>query len=294
MRKLVPFDDVVFNDEPLFPPAEYVEAYAVISTSRGWKKWPKVISKKVYDRICEDARLCINEFRVKDPEKAYDEFITLTIDYYIDHGTLREGYRQYLWELGLFAIFKRRIDEAIARRARAIRQAALRRQRKLEEKALQDLQELKESQPAAMPATPPAEEPAQCSSDQMNQCLFLGDNNEWQSLAHVDPANLCDWLRENDSGPDDQCEPLKSVEINPSDKTPALTNFGERGLTFAAGAVSQQTMAEAAIEAFARLAESAPKVDHGLRREGILTGETRRLEEIHDGVAFGREGVEQF
>ncbi len=129
-RTKQPFEEMVFTDDNVTPSAEFIEAKSLISSGKGWKKWPKIISKPVYEKIRDAVRICIDGFHLPDTKTAFDKFMLYVIDYYLEHGTLRPGYGQRLWELGLFAIFKRRIDEAIARRVRCIRAAALRRERR--------------------------------------------------------------------------------------------------------------------------------------------------------------------
>ncbi len=130
-----PFTGYIYTESDLKPTAEFTEALAIISTTKGWKKWSKVISKKVYDRIHDDAWQCIATFGIANPEKTFNDFMRDLVEYYLDHGTLKPDTQYYHWEMGLFAMFKRRIDEAIVRRVRAIRAAQIRRQRKGEEKS---------------------------------------------------------------------------------------------------------------------------------------------------------------
>lgn len=124
----MPFNNTSVNPDDLVAPEWFVNAKALISSSKGWKKWPKVVSRPVYERICEDLRLFAEKVGVE--ERMVTRFKTGTLDYYIEHGTLMPCRFQYNVELGLLALFKRRIDESILRRVRAIRAAALRRERK--------------------------------------------------------------------------------------------------------------------------------------------------------------------
>lgn len=117
----------VCNPKDVVAPQWYSEAVALISTSKSWKKWSRPVSKKFYARLLEDIGSAFSAMGLE--QKALDFFITDTIDYYIDHGTLKPAYSQYVWELGIFHAFKSRIDEAITRRSRAIAGAASRRAR---------------------------------------------------------------------------------------------------------------------------------------------------------------------
>lgn len=130
---VMPLNQKIRNLRDLIPSPEFTEAYELISSKKGWKKWPKVVSKGVYEHLWLDARNCIGAFGFE--ERRVNEFMSETIDYYLENGTLKPGYEQYVWELGLFAILKRRIDEAVSRRVRAIRAAALRRERRETAKA---------------------------------------------------------------------------------------------------------------------------------------------------------------
>lgn len=133
------------NPKEIAVPEWYAEAVAVISTSKTWKKWSRPVSKKFYEQLLGDIR---NSFSAMGLDcKALGFFITDTIDYYIDHGTLKPTYSQYIWELGLFHAFKRRIDEAIVRRCRAIARAAARRAR---------IETESETETEKTPVTPPA------------------------------------------------------------------------------------------------------------------------------------------
>lgn len=128
----MPFTNSIHNEELLTPSAEFIEAKSLISAGRGWKKWPKLISKSAYERVCTDARNCLETIGVR--EKAIGHFLHETIDHYLEYGTLKPKYMQFMYELGLFVIFKRMIDEAISRRVKAIKAAALRKARKESEK----------------------------------------------------------------------------------------------------------------------------------------------------------------
>ncbi len=153
--KDAPFTGYTYTDSDLKPTPEFSEAFSLISSSKGWKRWPKIISKKVYERIHDEAWQCITTFAVPTPQWRFKDFMRDLIDYYLAHGTLKPDNQYYFWELGLFAIFKRRIDEAIRRRVRAIRAAAVRRLK------LQSIQAA-ETPAAETPAaeTPAAETPA--------------------------------------------------------------------------------------------------------------------------------------
>lgn len=123
----MPFNNTIINSENLVAPEWFVNAKAVISTGKGWKKWQKTVSRSVYERILDDIRNFGEKTGVE--ERLINRFIIKTLDYYIDNGSLQPCKCQYNWELGLFALFKRRIDEAIRRRVRAIEAAARRRER---------------------------------------------------------------------------------------------------------------------------------------------------------------------
>ncbi len=128
----LPFEGTIYNEANLTPTSDFLEAYTLISSGKTWKKWSKIISQKAYRRLEEDARASIESFGLENPEKALKDFMTGTIDFYLEHGTLKPGYMQYFWELALFAMFRTDIDTAINRRVKAIRSAKLRRQRKAE------------------------------------------------------------------------------------------------------------------------------------------------------------------
>ncbi len=131
METEYPFDNAVHNPAQLSPTPEFTDALALISASKGWRKWPKIISKKVYDRIREDAWAAIEQFGVPEPQKALNDFMTETVDYYLSHGTLQPNFLQYFWETALFGMFKLQIDAAVNRRVRALRAAGRRRERKM-------------------------------------------------------------------------------------------------------------------------------------------------------------------
>lgn len=131
----MPFNNTSVNPDDLVAPEWFINAKALISSRKGWKKWPKVVTRPVYERICEDLRLFAEKVGVE--ERMITRFKTKTLDYYIEHGTLMPCRFQYNVELGLLALFKRRIDESILRRVRAIRAASLHRERKDALKKLQ-------------------------------------------------------------------------------------------------------------------------------------------------------------
>lgn len=122
------FDNTVKNPSDLKASEEFIEAKALISSGKGWKKWDKTITQAVYDRICEDARAAIEAFGL--PESEWQYFKRDVIDYYIEHGTLMPGNKQFTWELVIFNLLRRDIDAAIRRRYRIMLAAHRRREKK--------------------------------------------------------------------------------------------------------------------------------------------------------------------
>lgn len=122
------FNDSIYNPDVLEPTEEFKEAYALISTCKSWKKWNKIVTKPVYERIREEARMAIESFGLD--VRFFNDLMRDTIDYYLEHGTLKPKYQQFNWEMGLLAIFKKEIDAAWRRRYRAMLAAAKRRENK--------------------------------------------------------------------------------------------------------------------------------------------------------------------
>lgn len=123
----MPFNTTICNAGPATPSAEFLEAYSVISSAKGWKKWPRIISRSVYDRIREDVCNCILAFGLD--EAVAEAYMHNIIDFYLENGVLEPGRSLAKWELGIFTIFKRVIDSAISRRVKAIKAAAVRKAR---------------------------------------------------------------------------------------------------------------------------------------------------------------------
>lgn len=110
------------------PSVEFIEAYRLISACKSWRRWRRPVSRAVYKRVCDDARNAARCFGVSETETL--RFISHVIDHYIDHGTIASGFNLSEWQAAIFVILKRRIDEAVGRRRKAIMAAARRKERK--------------------------------------------------------------------------------------------------------------------------------------------------------------------
>lgn len=162
------------------PSEEFSLAYALISTSKSWKKWSKPISKKVYDQICEEAREAIAAFGLQD--RYHTGFIRNVIDRYLDHGALKAGSCRYAWEVGLFAVFKRRIDAAVRRRYRAMLAAAKRKPFRSALKAKVELSAEAQPQACAYDRPEPSKEPKSSDRRERSSCSESAVHSE--NLSH--------------------------------------------------------------------------------------------------------------